>query len=519
MTEKAAKAERSLANTCAKLGITEVGKRWLDLCLDPFKDLNMPTAGYPDSVTMPSVVQTLHDSYTISAPSSVTAGNNWDLNIFVDQLYNNVALYQTSYDASQQTVYQGTQGTTPYGRGGLVMRSGPVGGQLGIQTTTFGASLKQDILGEGDVRLIGIGLEIHNTTQELKKQGSLICYRIPDAPVSNLVLNQLIDLGVTPCIPLAQHAVSLIEVPTTATQAIDMPGSVQWEAKDGAYIVPILSAPTNPPDTPEVLAPIELDELTGQNYYPKMSTIGAGRMVYLPNPTANMVHGFSPSGCFMSGLSYETTLTVNLTYYVEVFPKKGSVLRRSVQPAPGLDAKALDLYAHIIAHMPLGVPVNDNFLGAFISGIAAIARTVGGFLVSNGPTIARGISAVSQVAGALVPSRPIVNRQVEEIEEVNSPAIRREMAVSSPLPRLVQGAGAIIRDIITNRGTEVVEQQNRRGITRTEFIPMTRPNARVNSGGSAVRRTAAAKQRKNQMIDNATKGYAGNRWIDNPKKK
>lgn len=514
MTEKAAKAERSLANTCAKLGITETGKRWLDLCLDPFKDLNMPTAGYPDSVTIPSVVQTIHDSYAVSVPASVSSGNNWDANIFIDQLYNNVSLYATPYDSRYQGLFLVGQGTGAYSRGGLLIRSGPAGSPLGIQTQTFGASFKQDVLGEGDVRLIGIGLEIHNTTSDLYKQGALVCYRVPDAPIQQLDINLLYDPGATSCVPTSQTAVQLIEVPTSASQAIDMPGSIQWEAKDGAYIVPVMSSPTNYPSTPEAIIPLDNDEVSGLTWAPKLTAFGVAKLMVPTDDVQNIVHGFSPSGCFLTGLSYQTTLQVNLTYYVEVFPTKSSVLRRSVQPAPGLDAKALDLYAHIIAQMPVGVEVNDNFLGAFISGIAQIARTAGSWLMGNMGNIAQGAQVVSNLASSINTNRGSVPARItravvdEVVEEVNSPAVRREMN---------RERSVVLSDQVTRKGNEIVVRASPNGITKTEYFPRGGNVSRNTSG--TVGRTKIAREKKNRIIDNATKGYAGNRWIDNPKKK
>jgi len=513
MTEKAAKAERSLANTCAKLGITETGKRWLDLCLDPFKDLNMPTAGYPDAVTIPSVVQTIHDSYSVAVPASVAAGANWDCNVFLDQLYNTQELNSVPFNPAVNLATRAGQGIVAYKRGGLVVRSGPAGSALAISSTTFGADLKQDVLNEGDTRLIGIGMEIHNTTGELYKQGALVCYRVPDAPVSDLTINLLEDYGLTACTPLAMPGVFLTDVPSTASEAIDLPGSLQWEAKDGAYIVPILTSPVNYPSEPEPLLPIEKE---GSNYYlPTLTSIGVQRVIQPFDDVSNLIHGFSTSGVYLTGLSYQTTLQVNLTYYVEVFPKITSVLRRSVQPAPGLDAKALDLYAHIVSHLPCGVEVNDNFLGAFIAGIARIASTVGRVV----PTVMRGLGAVSDVANVIqglgssdAGSRSLraMRREDNAIEEVNSPAIIRDMNRAAIVPR----AGPVVSDLITRNGKEIVTQVNRSGVTRTEFVP----SVNRNNGPSSVR-TQKARDKKNRIIDNATKGYAGNRWIDNPKRK
>lgn len=506
MTEKAAKAERSLATTCAKYGISESGKRWLDLALDPFKDLNLPTAGYPDSVTVPSVVQTIHDSYSIAVPGGVPG--NWDCNIFIDSLYNSVDLYTTVQDLTQNSVFQAGQGATPYKRGGLIVRAGNANAALNTTTTVLGVSLKQDVLDQGDVRIIGMGLEIHNTTQELKKQGAIICYRVPDAPVQSRVITHLLDAAGSACISTAHEVLEMTIIPDTASATIDLPGSVQWEAKDGAYIVPVLAAPTNQPQTLKVLAPIV--QTATSPWYPLMTQVGVGKVINFSADNKNLLHGFSTSGCYLTGLSNETTLQVNLTYYVEVFPKITSVLRRSVQPAPGLDARALDLYAHIIAKLPVGVEVNDNFVGAFINGIAQIARTALPFLAKHASTIGQAAGFIGNMM--MNPSRPKMQREDLEIEELDSPAVRADYNDKAIVP----SNGRIVSDQRVGRN-EIVTQVRPAQVVRT-VIHRDNRNSMQNNGPRQAR-TQKARAKKNDMITQATRGYAGNRWIDNPKKK
>lgn len=507
MTATAAKAEKSLATTCAKYGITESGKRWLDLALDPFKDLNMPTSGYPDSVTVPSVVQTIHDSYTIAVPASVSAGNNWDCNIFIDQLYNSVNLLLSNTDDSQNAVYQAGQSSSSK-RGGLIVRAGPANVNLDQTTVVLGQSLKQDILSQGDVRIIGMGLEIHNTTQELKKQGAIICYRVPDAPVEKRVINHLLDAAGSTCVSTSHEYLEMTVIPDTASKTIDLPGSIQWEAKDGAYIVPVLASPVNMPQTLKALPP------KSGPYYPQLQQTGVGKVINFSIDVQNVMHGFSTSGCYLTGLSYETTLQVNLTYYVEVFPTISSVLRRSVQPAPGLDARALDLYAHIVAKLPVGVEVNDNFAGAFLSGIATIARTALPFIARNAGTIARGAEFLG---GMFMQPRPnpmretfVSTREDDRIEEINSPAIRREEERRVVLP----SNGRVVSDT-NRRGNEIVTQVRPAVVTRT----VIRHDNNMQNNGPRASRTQKARKKKEDMITQASRGYAGNRWIDNPKKK
>lgn len=511
MTEKAAKAENSIKTTCAKLGLSENGKRWFDLAVDPFKDLQMPTAGFPDNVTIPSVVQTIHESLVITNPASVPAGN-WDCNIFIDQLYNSVNLSQTTMTHGNSIAEQSSQIIGATNRGGLIVRSGSPGTPLDIRDTKFSLSLKQDVLSEGDVRVIAIGLEIHNTTAELQKQGSLICYRVPDAPVQNQVVTCVIDNGITACIPTGVDAVELLEVPYTASAAIDLPGSVQWEAKDGAYIVPVMSESENPPMTPRQLAVIADDTNAGQDYFSPMTVTGAAKIVTVD--AQNFKIPFSVSGCYLSGLSHETTLQVNLTYYVEIFPTKDSVLRRSVQPATGLDAQALCLYNHVISKLPTGVEVSDNFLGAFISGVARIAGTIARVVPSVVRTVGSVGNAVSAIGNAMnfgMDAQSIGSSIPVSTEVVTRPTHQRRREV----PVIVEQS---IVPYNPPKNVAVVSEQVRRSdrgnIVETRVIAPTRNSVSTNNG-TRKQKTRIAQKKQNAAIRNASQGYAGNRWIDN----
>lgn len=509
MSIAAVKAETSLAKTCRALSITEKGKRWLDCALDPFKDLNMPTAGFPDSVVLPSVIETIHDSISVSVPASAGAGL-WDCNVFLDQLYSSIPMFETNYLSGNSVAFTFGQGVTPYTRGGLQVRSGPAGSALGMTSSTGALAFKSDVIPEADVRIVGLGLEIHNTTAELQKQGALITYRIPDTPVANGTVVLAVDNGTTACISSSYKKLDLIEPPATAGEAIDMPGSLQWEAKDGAYVVAVLDQPENPPLEPETNFPLSFDATSGKFYAPALLTTGTAKLVTVaskPMPTA-----FSLSGVYLTGLSNSTTLQVNLTYYVEIFPTKNNVLRRVSQPSTTSDPNALKLYGQIVSALPTGVMVAENFLGGFISGVARIAS---GF-VRYAPQIARVASGAVEVVNTMSDMINGSNSRTQSVGEAevhdrvnSSPQNDRQIVVYQPQKAPQQP-----------RGTELISvPKPSRGTLQTVTIketPVSRSSAnrsvQVNNG-TILRKGEKGRKRQNQAIRNAIQGNAGNRWV------
>jgi hypothetical protein len=365
MSNDAVLAERAISSICRQLDITRKGKLWLDRALDPFKDIGDDVAGYPDSVLTPSVIETVHDELAVSAPGAV----NWDCNIFLDQLYSQVDLQVTTSSAAY-SFNSTAQGAQNYKRGGVVVRSDTAGNTLGMSTSKSGLSLKSDVFTDADARVVGIGLEVHNTTAPINKQGAVTLWQVPDLPDS--IPTVLIEDSATACLPNTYSGCYLIEPPTTASAAIDLPGSVEWEAKEGGYVVSRMVDPENQPKGLQYMVPVVQD---GTNsYLPTIKNIGAAKLKYTDH--LNQAMPWSMTGMYFTGLSPETSLKVLVTYYVEIFPKKSNVLRRLAKPSPAPDANALKLYGEIIAKLPVGCPVRENGFGGFISSIASIAKTV-----------------------------------------------------------------------------------------------------------------------------------------------
>jgi hypothetical protein len=340
-----------------------------------------------------------------------------------------------------------------------VVRSGPAGADLDITATTANLSLKNDVLNEGDVRVVGIGLEIHNTTSNILKGGALITYRVPDAPLVPTIGTNVLDAsGSVTCTSTSNQCFGLAKVPETASQAIDLQGSIEWEAKDGAYIVPILSEPVNPPLSIQPMGMYEMQDGNDSHaYYPVITNVGTMAL----NNNFNLPIPFSISGAYLTGLSNETTLQVNLVYYVEIFPYMTSTLRRVLQPATGLDSKALELYNHISTKLPTGVKVKENFLGGFISGVAKLASQALKWI----PKIVGGISAGVQVYDTI---NSAMAGQDNDISMGRMNEMQRGLKsiqgkpwgkYEKPLPRLPGNYQEALNEEIRNR-TQIVNNSN-----------------------------------------------------------
>jgi hypothetical protein len=508
MTAQAAKAEQSFKHTCSTIGISEDGKRWLDLALDPFKDLNMPTAGYPDSVQTPSVVETVHQSIQITTP--LTTADDWDCNIFLDQLYNVVPLFDmTAQNVTGTNIFAYDASAVAAGsRGGLQIRSGISGLHLeALNSQPTSSSLYPDIPANADIRIIAIGLEIHDTTAFNEKQGSVILYAVPDvienSGVATIIANpSTTTVGQSSSSPLLE----LAEPPRSTTEAIDLPGSIQYEAREGAYIVPKLTGKNMEPQELQSYAVAATQEASGAPHSTDRrllseTTVSTGTNPFYAFAGKNIVSPYQLVGTYFAGLKSTASLTVNLTYYVEIFPRKTNTLKRVTRPSPGTDAPALQLYADVSKQLPIGVPVKDNFLGVFMAGIARLAAGAVKYL----PMVGKALGTAFQVAGGL-------HTAAQAIQE----AIPSKEIIIAPKNDKIQ--------ITNNKGLEIVQVvpknqsfqelgPNRNNSHRQMVVYNPNVNAQTNRIPIPIRTRSKVSRKKYRADIQKYSARNGNRWI------
>jgi len=418
MSNKAAKAEIKIQQACERLGVSQSGLFWLDHALDPFKDMVRPHPGYPDKNMDPSVVEVVKQSIVLAAPGVA----NWDASIFLDQLLTDVDLFTTT--TSTNTWFASGQGVTPYARGGLVYRTADAAVPLQATTTKGNLSIDSALYANEECRVIGMGFEVHDTTAELYKQGNVVCWRLDQPPATISVTNVSNDNGLTACQTTSSRQLTLATPPSTSAEAIDMMGSVQWEAKEGCYIVPVLTTDTNDALALQPLMP------TNVTFAPVIQSIGVAKLTVCT--TTGVQSPWSMCGAFFSGLHPSASLTINLIYFLERFPNKTSAIRRLCYPSPPYDDRALTVYSDVARELPVAVMVKDNAAGDWIAGIANIIGAVSSLIPHPAAkTIGMGANFVSKMVPQVSNQLALLPKQHPRVIDVTNTITgeRREMVV------------------------------------------------------------------------------------------
>lgn len=370
--------------------ITQDGKEWLTLALDPFHDYNKQVAGYPDA----DASQTVVSCYQYQTDVSSAGGGNWDCHIYSGCVAkpDNLSVFSLSADwknmSEPAAVQQNTWMHAPltiekFATSGNSFA--PVIPAAANPTVTTLPALDNTDLCAGITRVIGMGFEVHNTTAELNKQGTITCYRMPQ--MGSQYQMRALNNGGTFVTPVVGEMRRLR--PCTVAQANLLKGTRTWNAAEGAYCTVLQNSVHNP------LKQLESQQLlyNGDATTGAVSTIIAsqwdaqGPGAAAPAATAsafepNQILPFDTTGLFLTGLSSQTTLTVKLKVYVERAPTWAEPnLAVLASPSAGYDVRALELYAQVVNCLPPGVKVSDNAFGdwwrAVVSLIKNAAPTIG----------------------------------------------------------------------------------------------------------------------------------------------
>jgi len=423
------RAQNIFNKAVREYGITEGGRNWLIQAIDPYHDEVIPQTGFPDNNISGSIVQQVKQSFTIQAPAG--ASGNWDCNVFnlphqvetfysgygslgvppYDPIHASIELYDHSAVANGVVaggvcaVYGDPSGASATAGGfNLSAYAGRV-----VSDTSIGfqsSDLNAFSYWGGNARVVAMGFEVINTTAELYKQGMVTYYRQPVAR-DCLTAIQFQNPAQTQFRTISTHL--LYDAPNSESLALKLKGSTQTEAKEGGYCVCTMNGIDNPPGPT-----LPNSYFFTGSQYSTTSTIGgtaAGKWTSTDGFTFSPCDGprYNMSGMFFKGLSQQTTLTVNVIWYIERFPSTAEqTLVVLAKPSVGYDAVALEMYARCLAMMPSGVPQKENGLGDWfrdvVAAIPKVARTIApalGMLPLPGAQIASGIAqAVGRIGEA-----------------------------------------------------------------------------------------------------------------------
>lgn len=429
-SDRYSKAHKNLYRFMNKTGMTKEGKNWLIAAVDPFHDVELEVEGIPDRIVGKSIVQCVKRQTTISV------GNNaQDVLVFLDS-------FQGAGAASIATVQRGWfevgDAVSTYSIGGLSIISVDAGGDP-LNPASAGWTMTALETPDRNVkyreRVISRGFEVHNTTSELYKGGSVTCFRQEQSvnampflygtnedpakkkPVSpshtkQAKLERLAEIyaecrgesshyaraamkefpikesvgdGAIPHVFGTTNVVLVEPPPRSIGDATLLPNSHGWEAAKGVYMVATQMTPNNPPtyvSSDAALHSISADGLYEWDaVYPSLpvSTDFAVSGIWDNAdhqwiPQLNRSIPFNSCGAYFVGLPPNTELTIFFNEWIERFPnQKEQDLVVIAKPSACYDPIALEAYAHITKNMPVACVAKANGLGDwFCSAVSSL---------------------------------------------------------------------------------------------------------------------------------------------------
>jgi len=382
---KVARAEKALNFLANSTGMTQEGRQWLTVAIDPFHDNEVYVSGYPDMASGNSIVQCLKESTTVAAPVGLGVDATWDCIIRTCNFLTNQPLVSS---ATVTNVLTGPLGDTNISNGGLEIFSCLTGQNVNNPAATLltDSSIQiESSLIRRRLRVIGQGFEVHNVTPKLYANGSVTCFQQEqsvDRSTWALKAPLTINQGGAADFAITQNA------PSSESAALKLGGSHTWEATKGCYVVPTFQTMENPPVTASATVPMMMTNTTGGNLddsYPVYTgaPVSTG-VIGWSAPVAPIAQSFpipfNTAGAYFTGLSPQSVLKINYNVFIERFPSElDTDLIVLATPSASFDPTALDAYAECMKRMPVGVPVSENGFGDwFVGGVAKIVDGVTG---------------------------------------------------------------------------------------------------------------------------------------------
>lgn len=393
--------------------LTPDGADWLTLRLDPYHDFLRPIAGYPDADSSDTIVSVRNYEMNVSKPAAAAA--NWDAHVFT------CPFDSDTFHLGTNTNGNFVQTADTYNLGIVNVSTDDSGGFLfpvavPVASANFTMEPVASFLGidSGLSRVIGMGIEIIDTSAALYKQGALTAYRMPASSRTSSDVSYINTAGTQQ----SQSSSKMIHSPPSkVSEAILYRSSVQWEAKEGCYMVVGQQGIENPfeltsrqhlvitPDTTMSGATANLmSAFTPQTALQAPPILTASVSQYATKPC-----NVPQQGIFLSGLHNDATFKIRVRVYLERAPLRGETdLIPLSSPSAPYDYKALALYSLLEQQLPIAVPVSFNAKGDWwrwiLRTIGKVAPAIGTLLTpvlgSSASLIGSAASTILQTAGA-----------------------------------------------------------------------------------------------------------------------
>jgi hypothetical protein len=348
---------------------------------------------------------------------------NWDVYIFLAPTFydSSTTGSRVNYNVPNNLVQFGSSGTTPLFSGvcaftvpsGTPFNFATWGSNPGSGYLSFNLQTSPSYITDS-MRAISSGIEVHNTTSELNKQGTVVCFR---QPVNSSRYASSYSAFAGSSIVGAFSAVNIAGPPATPAAALAFSDSTQWNAAKGCYLPCALQS---------MDLPYNANAFTLPFFYANQPS-DANQSTSSPNVTggfygitSRLWTEFAMSGAVFGGLSNSTTLTVNWNVIYEIQAAGQSTLLENIAtPSPPLDLKAMRVLAMLHHLLPIAVEVDRNGLGDWIASAAgAVSRAIRPTLTAMAPSLAKMKHPIAQMVAAAVKKQPTNDRQKPRVPKV-----------------------------------------------------------------------------------------------------
>jgi hypothetical protein len=415
-------------------GLTQDGKDWLTNACDPFHDVPVPIKGIPDSDIGDTVVQTIKQKVSITAPPSVSSGGGrWDVHIVslphlstplplptgVPGFQPTNAVVGTMDGFSVLDVDPAFRDNQPSMIGTVVAIAVPAG------QNTFPGFSADPLVNNGlpppsaatapifhqfdavDAttdpggmsKLISGGFEVHNDTAELYLGGNVTCYHSPQSDTSYLA--PVRDNSEDPGFGMVRVSRA---PPANVGDATFYPNSRSWSAKEGVVMPFYLDTHHSCFEPASTHIPVSRSNDTAfvgnqdPIDYPLVGRPSADFTTGL-RTTGHRAAKLETCGAYFTGLTAETVLTLDVRFTIERRPAANNkTLLSLASPAARLDEQALKLYTEMRSQLPVAAPVSWNETGKWWQ---TVLSKVGPALTKISPFLPGPLKAIAAGGGQL----------------------------------------------------------------------------------------------------------------------
>lgn len=401
--------EKLLQTVAKKTGLTPHGVAFLTAALDPMHDSVIDNlSGWPDGETGTSIVRCIKQSLTIKTPYATGSGN-WNA-VVIGWPWLQTRAGQSYTREGNQHVLNPLNAVPSLG--GVTAHASTSSnfnwiGNVpadGVMTSCGNLSL----LGtyhKGYGRLIGYGIEVVDQTADLYKQGLVTTFRVNQGTPQR-------EVSWTNWPSAATGVVNTVRIrppPRNLAEAMLLPGTRQWPAREGSYVVASFTGSEN-----EAVAPqfedihFTYDDATPGQPDPGLTVSGwTTARTYTSNLMVNKypqkVEQINMPGMMFTGLNENSTLTLKWNIFYETFPgpDEPEVLVLARPPA-NYDLLALEVLKREILGMPVGcysgMNPNGEWFWEIVNDIADFAPILATIVPELSPLVGVGAKAAKSFA-------------------------------------------------------------------------------------------------------------------------